>query len=377
MLLQIFLIMYIFLIRIMTNIKKLITRAFIFSKLENGGISLPPLTLHLLESKPVVNGARRLDALIESRGNAPAMIFAAQIKTLSTPKVFIEGVALLKTTLLIMPFLNEKQLLELEREQISGADLCGNGVIIVPGKITVFRSGQPNQFPSYAPIKNIYRKKSSLAARIFLALSRFSSVKQVVEEIACRNIFSTFSRETPLTFATVSKVLAGLEDDLILLRGKNDISLLQPDTLLEKLLRHNNGASGSTIASVKIDLDQKTLYRRLAALSAELKTPVVATGISSVSRYAVMQREDILSVYCPRATELLERLAPTTASRFPNLEIIDTQDATVFFDARQDEGFYWASPVQTYLELMSGDKRDQETADQVKAFILSHLVGAR
>ncbi|MFM7319404.1 MAG: hypothetical protein ACKO5E_20860, partial [bacterium] len=43
------------------------------------------------------------------------------------------------------------------------------------------------------------------------------------------------------------------------------------------------------------------------------------------------------------------------------------------FDARQDEGFLWASPVQTWLELMRGDKRDRETANQVKGRILRCL----
>jgi hypothetical protein len=30
----------------------------------------------------------------------------------------------------------------------------------------------------------------------------------------------------------------------------------------------------------------------------------------------------------------------------------------------------WASPIQVYLELMTGDKRDRETAGQVKEVIL-------
>jgi hypothetical protein len=58
-----------------------------------------------------------------------------------------------------------------------------------------------------------------------------------------------------------------------------------------------------------------------------------------------------------------------TSSRFPNLEILETDDETVYFDARGGASLPWASPVQTYLELMAGDKRDKETADQVKLSI--------
>jgi len=61
--------------------------------------------------------------------------------------------------MLFMPFLSDRQLQELEREGLSGIDLCGNGVVIVPGTIAVFSSGRKNRFPSSVLIKNIYRKK--------------------------------------------------------------------------------------------------------------------------------------------------------------------------------------------------------------------------
>jgi hypothetical protein len=52
---------------------------------------------------------------------------------------------------------------------------------------------------------------------------------------------------------------------------------------------------------------------------------------------------------------------------------METEDETVYFDARKEGNFWWASPVQVYLELMAGDKRDRETAEQVKSFLLKHL----
>ncbi len=59
--------------------------------------------------------------------------------------------------LLFVPFLSERQLQELEQEKISGIDLCGNGVVVVPDVFAVFRSGEKNRFTSSAPIENIYR----------------------------------------------------------------------------------------------------------------------------------------------------------------------------------------------------------------------------
>jgi hypothetical protein len=358
--------------------KKQMTESAILDELKYGRVSLPPLSFRFVESEPAVGGRYRIDALIEGRWGDTSAIFAAEIKALSTPKAFSEGVALLKAAalpknrppLLITPFLPEKQLQELERERVNGVDLCGNGVFNIAGRLTVLRTGGKNRFPSYAPIKNIYRKNSSMVGRVFLACPKFSSVKQTVEEIRKRDIFASTMKQPPMAFGTVSKVLSGLEQDLIIERSENTIGLLQPDTLLEKLSRNYAGLIGSVRISFKISLEGKALIDRLAVLSAKINAPVVATGVSSVSRYAVMQREEKISVYCPLGNELSLLLAPTTSSRFPNLEIIDTKNATAYFDAREENGFFWASPVQTYIELMNGDKRDQETAEQVKAFLL-------
>lgn len=49
-------------------------------------------------------------------------------------------------------------------------------------------------------------------------------------------------------------------------------------------------------------------------------------------------------------------------SRFPNVTLIETEDPTVYFDMRIRNQNSIASPIQVYLELMSGDKREKETA---------------
>ena len=76
-------------------------------------------------------------------------------------------------------------------------------------------------------------------------------------------------------------------------------------------------------------------------------------------------------MYCPSLERLLEKLPGNLSDRFPDLELIETDDETVYFDAREQDGFWWVSPVQVYLELMTGDKRDRETAEQIKSFLIS------
>ena len=56
-------------------------------------------------------------------------------------------------------------------------------------------------------------------------------------------------------------------------------------------------------------------------------------------------------------------------SRFVDLELQQTDDPTVFFDARPRDGLPYASPVQVFLECSAGDKHEQETAQQVMDLI--------
>jgi hypothetical protein len=354
----------------------------IIEALRRGQLTLPPLSFELLESEPLIAGRYRPDALVMAHWGESSITFIVEIKGLSTPQAFAAGIAVLKTAtlpknrppLLITPFLSESQLQELEREGINGLDLCGNGTINVPPKLTVFRSGKPNRFPSYGPIKNIYRKNSSLVGRLLFSFPNPPSVMRIVEEISRRDILSPAMGLPSLSIGTVSKALSRMEEDLIIERKPNGIALLQPDALLDKLSRNYVNPAGIAV-SLKVNASGKDLYQILSRAATQIKAPIVATGLFSVSRYAVMQREEKLLIYCPRTDALLEQLAPTSSAtdRFPNLEIFDTQEAPSYFDAREENDFFWASPIQTYLELMAGDKRDQETADQVRSFLLNSV----
>ena len=78
-----------------------------------------------------------------------------------------------------------------------------------------------------------------------------------------------------------------------------------------------------------------------------------------------------LYLVCPSLERLQDRLPGNPSDRFPDLELIETDDETVYFDAREQDGFWWGSPVQAYLELSAGDKRDRETAEEIKSFLIS------
>ncbi len=85
-----------------------------------------------------------------------------------------------------------------------------------------------------------------------------------------------------------------------------------------------------------------------------------------------MAREPVQTFYCSDAAGLKKELAEdfTETDRFANAKFMETKEESVYFDRRPR---LMASPVQTYLELATGEKREKETAEQVRRFILSQL----
>lgn len=209
-----------------------------------------------------------------------------------------------------------------------------------------------------------------MVGRVFLLRSSYETVQDVCAEINRRNLLVKRWDKKAMSLSTVSKALKTLQEDLIISR-EDTIRLLQPDKLLQKL--SENYAPPNIKERIRLKVPERigTIEELLRKESQALRLPLAVAGMSSVGRYAVMQRGDLLSVYCPRLDILTERLSGNQSDRFPNLELIETEDERVYFDGRQEENFWWASPVQVYLELMAGDKRDQETAKQVKTYIIN------
>jgi hypothetical protein len=355
----------------------MITTREILSRLSEGKISLPPLSVQLVAREE--RTAARVDANIRVRWMGEQAAFAVEVKALSTPKIIREAMNqaqaaakyLKSLPMIIVPYLNEEALWELEGESISGIDLCGNGIVIVPNRLYVFRTGNPNQFRNTATIKNIYRRNSAIVSRVFLIQPEFQRVTDVWDAVNCHNLFGNWDGQ-PMTLPTVSKVLKGLEEDLIVGRDGSSIRLLQAEKLLGKLVESYTMPRIKDVVNWKLpnspgEQSIDDLLRR--AFSGSI--PAVVTGTRSASQYAVMQTGETLSIYCPAPMEWLAQLPGTRTDRFPTISLVQTEEASVYFDPRANDGLCWASPVQSYLELIKGDKRDQETALQVKELILS------
>ncbi len=374
----------------------------ILAAIRDGRVALAPLRIRLAGVEPKsdgVRGPRRPDAYVDVAWESRTERFVVEIRAQATPRAFRDAVdevsAYAKASemrpMVIMPFLSPERLAELEARGVSGLDLCGNGVVVLPGELLVFRTGNPNQYPAGRRIRNVYQGASSLVARVFLVRPEFDSVQAVMDEIARRG--------GAVVLSTVSKVLKVLDEDLVIRRSGRASELVQPDELLDRL------AAGYKPPAIRA----RRKYRwtgevgSIATTLSDSQSRVVRTGAGSVDRYAVMPREKTFQCYCRSIAAVEERLAGRIeeSSRFPDLELIETDDPTVAFDSRAgsragsrtgsridsqankknesqiesqiDGGIAIASPTQCWLELQAGDKRQADAAVQVRKRILAEL----
>lgn len=275
--------------------------------------------------------------------------------------------------LLIAPYLPEERLLELETRALSALDLSGNGTLKAPGAFSVFRTGFPNRFTASRPLKNAYRGASSMVARAFLLRPAYDTVNELAEEIARRG--------GEVSLSTISKALTEISDDLLIERKRQArtpqaraLRLLDPERLLQRLEENYAAPKVRRIFTGKSEMDALTLQMVLQARAREAGMPLIATGLGSATRYAALAMEKTLYLYTHSIDTLLDGLPVIETNRFPNLNICETDDTTVYFDPRLEQnGFPWASPVTAYLEMAQGETRLRESARQVKERILSDV----
>ena len=345
------------------------------------GYNFPPLQIRLAKKDALFQKNDELDAILAVSVDDQSFEFAAEFKSRNTPRIFEEALApLLRAAqrwqmlpMLVVPYLRESQLEELQQRKLSGIDLSGNGVITVPGKLLVYRTGARNKFPDSAPTKYAYRGVTSLVARAFLCQAAYQSLAEIETEIE--------KRGGSVAISTISKAIKRMESDLIVDRTGQGLRLRQPEKLLQQLTGSYTTPRISKTMTLRINslpIDAKS--QKLAARSSleklfQIKELMVLSGTSSIENYAVMGRQEWPIIYTPNIDKLVKtwgaKVEPT--SRFVDFELRETDDPTVYFDVRIKQNLPYASPIQVFLECSTGDKREQEIALQVKDLILREL----
>jgi hypothetical protein len=348
----------------------MITESDILSRLAEKP-DFPPLRGTIEEFNPSLflnGGEKSADLVLTFEWENQRRKFVVEFKSQSAPSYLATAIEQVRSynaarpdllPLVIVPYLGPRSLERLIAAEVSGLDLCGNGVINVPGQWFVFRTGEKNRFPSSQPIKNIYRGTSSIVARVFLLRPTYNSVTEVLEEIK--------KRKGEVTLSTVSKVLKALQQDLIISRN-DGIRLLQPDRLLNQLQETYRRPWTKPRLQGKINDVQNLIMK---AVNVAENSKLLVARRSQIPYVILPSSNEITSLYVSSAAPFLKEFDFEETSRFPNVEFLETDDPTVYFDRRETGPIPSISPLQAYLELSKGGKREQEAAEPLRADILA------
>lgn len=334
-----------------------------------GAVDPAPLKLELITDENQTYN-RQADFLLSLTWKGRSKKFLVEYKPVATPRNVEAAISQVRSRcgkaqdflpMILVPYISKKTAQILQEEEVSGLDFSGNMVLVVPGEWFVLKTGNPNQYPSNRPIKNVYEGKSSLVGRVVLTCSVFPSVKAVRDEI--------LKRKGTVSWGTVSKVLSVLTDDLLVSKN-GGIKLIQPAQLLEQLVSNYQRPRNETLRKGKSSSTTQFLNALLEKAS--------MSGIRVVGRseqlYAIApQTEDIMRIYVSRLGDWINELPFEETDRFHNIELIEVKDEIVFFDSEDWQGFSWCSKLQIYLELMQGGKREREIADQIRVDLLGSV----
>ena len=150
---------------------------------------LPPLQRDsVLTSGEELGGADLMLTTFLKGNHLEQFLFLVEVKAASTPQIVQNAIHQIKFIhrknndpemhpMIVVPYLSEERLKDLEEAQVSGIDLCGNGIVNIPGRLSIFRTGNENRYPESRPVSNPFQGKTAMVARAFISELSFHSGK--------------------------------------------------------------------------------------------------------------------------------------------------------------------------------------------------------
>lgn len=348
------------------------TEQEIIRRIKRRDLDLGPLRIQDVQLEPLVGDRSYADIAFDLAWDGRSFRFLAECVAESTPKRLRAAIAQVEDyvqstsdprvwPMIVTPYLSESDVEMLLDRRVSGVDLSGNYAVTVPSELFVVRTGRPNQFPASRSIKKIYQGTSSLVSRVLLSVPEFETVTAVRGEIERRG--------GSISLGTVSKVLKSLDEELMVRRDPM-IRLLQPERLLERLAGSYDPPQPTRTVIGKSQI-QPAFFDGLLRNAGRTGARIIGR---SESMYAISgESNSRLTIYASSLEGLTDGVVFEETRRFANVEFLQIRDALPFFDPNEDEGFRWCAPLQIYLELMAGGKRERETAAQIRDDLLGRV----
>ena len=346
------------------------------ARIEAGMTLLHPLAVRKATFSTQAASGYPADARIEIgiSGEPASFRFVVECKSRSTPEAIESAIATVRklatpdqSPMVFVPFLSQSRLAALENEGISGIDMCGNGIVSVPNRLLVYRTGHPNKYPDSRAVANPYKGKSSMVARLLVAQHSWGSLKDLKKAIHQHGV--------SLSLSQISKAIKVLAEDLVVEKANTSIRTTDPERILDNLGRNWTTPTYARRQYVKLggNADAISSLAKLNHDESGLSHRWCITGVSSVKRYVSFGQGAPIQVAVADIDAALSTLNASKESvpSFADLDIIESRSDYHYFASEVEKGVRWASKIQTWLELQNGDARQRDAARDLRKLILS------
>ncbi|MBU0595492.1 hypothetical protein KJ567_02250 [Candidatus Bipolaricaulota bacterium] len=318
---------------------------------------VPFLKVRNISIEPLIQG-RRPDyvVLIETPGGQTNLVVEA--KANGQPRIARQAIDQLRAcsqtianpyTVFLAPYVADATAKLLEQEGVGYIDLAGNCRLSF-AQIFIEQRGRTNPHSERRDLRSLYSPKSERVLRVLLTSSQAS---WKVQELA---------DEAEVSIGLVSKVKRLLELREWLDPESNGVELRDPERALTEWSSQYRFAKHEAVGYYSFTSGAE-LEEQVAGAARDFGIRSALTGFSAAVRYAPAVRYQRSMVYCQGDPKLIAgKLGAKPVSSGANLTLIRPYDDGVFYAVRNQDGLPVASPVQTYLDLMSQTARGEEAA---------------
>jgi len=326
---------------------------------------VPFLKIRDIEREPLLQGLRP-DFVIRTELSGGEWSIVVEVKASGQPRIARAAMEQLRVycqtipncyPLFLAPYISASTAKLCEREGIGYLDLAGNCRLSF-GQVYIEQRGKDNPFSEKRELRSLYSPKAERILRVFLT-SPLRTWR--VQELA---------GEADVSLGLVSKVKRILEDREWLDTQSSGFQLADPQKALEEWARKYHYSKHRTYDCYAF-ISGSELEAQIAAVAEEGAIRVAFTGFSAAVRYAPAVRYRRAMVYVGSdAAAFVQRLGIKQVPSGANLTLIEPYDVGVFYGAKILDGIPIASPVQTYLDLMSQKARGEEAAAAILEEVL-------
>lgn len=341
---------------------------------------LPGVSINNVRSQP----EQPFDVSFELRSGPNQVQVLGEIKPAFSPRLleeiapWIQRLKSLRADIavaVIAPSLSPQTQAFCLQNGIDFIDLAGNISINVPGKFTLQRSGMksrevvPSSLDSQRNI-NVFSGRSSRILRILLEKPQSWSITGLAKELAAENarfreIAPGAQVEFEISLGAVSKVVATLEEQLLVRRRDGNIVVPEPARLLvqwaekyKERYRWRLRSSFQTNNPFGKDLDAVS-----AGLQRLSKGTYAFSGAMAASLAAPFVDIEVIDIFLLSDNDAKLRNLKSQQSVGPSLRFISPYDEGVFMYAKKVGNALIVSDVQAYLDLYARGGRDLKQAE--------------